>query len=65
MDKQNYNIGSYPPKAEEHTFLCPVDEAPKGETARGHYKIKSKVIDDDKKVHLAWEWAMDIKKDWQ
>lgn len=64
VDKQSYMVGSYPPKAESHTFTCPADEAPKGMMARGNYKIKSKFIDDDKNVHLAWEWSMDIKKDW-
>ena len=58
-------VGSYPPKAVAHEYVCPADEAPKGMMARGHYKIKSKFIDDDKNVHLAWEWAMDIKKDWE
>lgn len=65
VDKQSYMVGSYPPKVEQHEYTCPSDEAPKGMMARGHYKIKSKFIDDDKNVHLAWEWAMDIKKDWE
>jgi len=65
VDKQSYMVGSYGPKAESHEFVCPPDEAPKGMISRGHYKIKSKFLDDDKNVHLAWEWAMDIKKDWQ
>ena len=65
MDKQSYMVGSYPPKAEANTFLCPSDEAPKGMIARGNYKIKSKFIDDDKNIHLQWEWAMEIKKDWK
>lgn len=65
VDKQTYMVGSYAPKSEPHEFICPADEAPKGMMARGHYKIKSKFVDDDKNVHLAWEWAMDIKKDWE
>lgn len=64
VDKQSYMVGSYGPKAESHTYLCPVDEAPKGMMARGHYKVKSKFVDDDKNIHLQWEWSMDIKKDW-
>ncbi|XP_065681045.1 rho GDP-dissociation inhibitor 1 isoform X1 [Hydra vulgaris] len=64
VDKQSYMVGSYGPRAETYEFTCPVDEAPKGMLARGHYNIKSKFIDDDKNVHLAWEWSMDIKKDW-
>lgn len=64
VDKQSYMVGSYGPKADSHEYLCPVDEAPKGMMTRGHYKVKSKFIDDDKNVHLSWEWSMDIKKDW-
>lgn len=64
VDKQSYMVGSYGPRSEPHYYLCPVDEAPKGMMARGHYKIKSKFIDDDKNVHLAWEWSMDIKQGW-
>lgn len=65
VDKQSYMVGSYGPKVESHDYLSPSDEAPKGLISRGHYKIKSKLIDDDKNVHLAWEWSMDIKKDWE
>jgi len=64
VDKQSYMVGSYGPKAESQEYICPVDEAPKGMIARGKYKVKSKFIDDDKTVHLAWEWSMEIKKDW-
>lgn len=64
VDKQSYMVGSYGPKSEPHSYICPVDEAPKGMIARGHYKIKSKFIDDDQNVHLQWEWSMDIKKGW-
>ena len=65
MDKQAYMVGSYGPKVEPHTYVTPVDEAPKGMISRGSYKVKSKFVDDDKNVHLAWEWSFDIKKDWQ
>ena len=58
-------VGSYPPKAEAHQYTTPSDEAPKGMLARGKYKVKSKFVDDDKNVHLSWEWGMDIKKDWE
>ena len=65
IDKSSFMVGSYGPKAEPYNYLTPSDEAPKGMIARGKYKIKSKFIDDDKLVHLAWEWCMDIKKDWE
>jgi len=65
VDKQSFMVGSYGPKAESYQYLTPSDEAPKGMLARGKYKVKSKFIDDDKNVHLSWEWGMDIKKDWE
>jgi len=64
VDKQSFMVGSYGPKAEAYNYLTPSDEAPKGMIARGKYKIKSKFIDDDKLVHLAWEWSMEVKKEW-
>ncbi|XP_022612637.1 rho GDP-dissociation inhibitor 1-like [Seriola dumerili] len=64
VDKVSYMVGSYGPRAEEHEFVSPSDEAPKGMMSRGHYQIKSRFIDDDKNIYLAWEWNLDIKKDW-
>ncbi|XP_040010474.1 rho GDP-dissociation inhibitor 3 [Xiphias gladius] len=64
VDKVSYMVGSYGPRVEEHEFLSPGDEAPKGMMSRGHYQIKSRFIDDDKNIYLAWEWNLDIKKDW-
>lgn len=64
VDKNTLMVGSYGPKAEAHEYVTPVDEAPKGLIARGHYTAKSKFIDDDKNIHLEWEWSFDIKKDW-
>lgn len=57
-------VGSYGPKTEPHVFTTAMEEAPKGMISRGHYLMKSKFTDDDKNVHLAWEWSFDIKKDW-
>lgn len=65
VDRDTYMMGSYGPRAEEHEFISCLEEAPKGIAARGHYKIKSRFIDDDKNVHLTWEWGLDIKKDWE
>ena len=64
MDKDNYMVGSYPPKSEAHVYTSPVDDAPSGMLARGTYKIKSLFTDDDKHKHLEWEWKLDISKDW-
>ncbi|XP_002731647.1 rho GDP-dissociation inhibitor 1-like [Saccoglossus kowalevskii] len=65
VDKTHFMVGSYGPKAELQFYQTPAEEAPKGMVARGHYTVKSKFIDDDKNDHLSWEWAFDIKKDWQ
>ena len=65
VDKKNFMVGSYGPKAEPHEYLTPRLEAPKGMLARGHYTAKSKFMDDDKNVYLEWEWSFAIKKDWE
>uniref|UniRef100_A0A8C7Z618 Rho GDP-dissociation inhibitor 1 n=1 Tax=Oryzias sinensis TaxID=183150 RepID=A0A8C7Z618_9TELE len=64
IDKTDYMVGSYGPRANEYEFFTTVEEAPKGLLARGHYVIKSKFTDDDKHNHLSWEWNLNIKKDW-
>ncbi|TFK05881.1 Rho GDP-dissociation inhibitor 1 [Platysternon megacephalum] len=65
IDKTDYMVGSYGPRAEEYEFLTPMEEAPKGMLARGSYNIKSKFTDDDKTDHLSWEWNLTIKKEWK
>ncbi|XP_031717792.1 rho GDP-dissociation inhibitor 1-like [Anarrhichthys ocellatus] len=65
LDKSDYMVGSYGPRAsEEYEFLTTVEESPKGLLARGTYNIKSKFTDDDEHDHLSWEWFLAIKKDW-
>ncbi|XP_051905149.1 rho GDP-dissociation inhibitor 1-like [Hippocampus zosterae] len=66
VDMTVYMVGSYGPRPDqEHEYLTTLEEAPKGVLARGTYVIKSKFIDDDKHVHLSWEWSLAIKKDWE
>ncbi|KAI1884217.1 hypothetical protein AGOR_G00224150 [Albula goreensis] len=65
IDKSDYMVGSYGPRAEEYEYLTPLEEAPKGMLARGTYNIKSKFTDDDKHDHLSWEWNLNIKKEWK
>ncbi|KAL6057800.1 hypothetical protein STEG23_034003 [Scotinomys teguina] len=65
IDKTDYMVGSYGPRAEEYEFLTPMEEAPKGMLARGSYNIKSRFTDDDKTDHLSWEWNLTIKKEWK
>lgn len=57
-------VGSYGPKPEEHEFVSSPREAAQGMMSYGQYVVKSKFIDDDKVVHLEWEWNIAIKKDW-
>jgi len=67
VGKEELMIGSFAPQAEVYTMTFPKngwDEAPKGILARGGYKAKSQFIDDDKQVHLEYEYAFNIKKDW-
>lgn len=64
VDKVSHMMGSYGPKAEEHVFISPASEAPNGLMACGQYVVKSHLLDDDKNIHLSWEWNLAIKKDW-
>lgn len=53
-------IGSFAPQKDTYSMTFPRtgwEEAPKGMIARGSYKAKSQFIDDDKNVHLEYEWA--------
>ncbi|KAJ8331953.1 hypothetical protein SKAU_G00430690 [Synaphobranchus kaupii] len=65
VDKTDYMVGSYGPRATEYEFFTPLEETPKGMLARGTYNIKSKFTDDDKHDHLSWEWNLNIKKEWK
>jgi Rho GDP-dissociation inhibitor len=47
-----------------YTVIVNEEEAPTGMLSRGHFKAKSSFVDDDKKVHLTFEWSFDIAKDW-
>ncbi|KAJ1567953.1 hypothetical protein HK405_004160 [Cladochytrium tenue] len=55
-------IGLSTPEIYEKKF--PIEEAPSGMLARGHYTVRSRFIDDDGHVHLEWTWSFDIKKEW-
>jgi len=67
VGKEETMIGSFPPQKTPHEVVIPRrdwEEAPKGMLARGKYKANSKFIDDDGTVHLEYEYAFAIKKDW-
>ena len=57
-------VGSYAPKEEVQFYTTPIEDAPSGLIARGHYTVKSLFTDDDNNEHLKWEWSFNIKKDW-
>jgi hypothetical protein len=57
-------VGSYAPKLEIQSFITPPEEAPSGMLYRGDYSVSSLFTDDDKNVHLKWEWKFEISKDW-
>jgi len=65
--KEDTMIGSFAPQSAPFTSTFPRngwEEAPSGMIARGTYKAKSQFIDDDKQVHLEFEYQFEIKKDW-
>lgn len=64
VDKMKHMVGSYAPKIEPYTTLTDTMDAPSGLLMRGDYKVSSLFTDDDKNEHLKWEWAIEIKKDW-
>lgn len=64
VDKMTHMVGSYAPKEEIQSYTTPMEDAPSGLIARGHYTVKSLFTDDDGNEHLKWEWSFDIKKDW-
>lgn len=65
VDKMTHMVGSYPPKKDTISYLTPFEEAPSGMMARGSYSVTSLFTDDDKNVHLKWDWTFEIKKDWE
>jgi len=68
VDKEETMIGSFGPQKDLHEVAIPRngwDEAPKGLVARGKYKANAKFVDDDSQVHLEFEYAFAIKKDWK
>jgi Rho GDP-dissociation inhibitor len=53
-------IGSYAPQKAAYVSSFPRngwDEAPSGMLARGKYKGNTKFIDDDKQVHLEYDYS--------
>ena len=64
---QKEMLGSYGPQREPHTVVFPRredewEQAPSGMLARGKYNALSRFVDDDKQVHLEFEYSFQIKK---
>lgn len=64
VSKETTMIGSFSPKEEIYAFNLPTEEAPTGMMARGQYKGKIRVMDDDGDVYVAMKYYFEIKKDW-
>ena len=45
-------VGSYAPKKDLQSYTTPVEDAPSGMLARGHYTVNSLFTDDDGHEHL-------------
>lgn len=65
VEKISHMIGSYPPKQQLQSFTTSVEDMPSALLARGSYSVKSYFTDDDNNRHLKWEWAFELKKDWE
>jgi Rho GDP-dissociation inhibitor len=64
VDTMSPIMGSYAPKAEVQSFTTVYEEAPSGMLYRGDYSVASTFTDDDKNIHLKWDWKFEISKDW-
>lgn len=67
--KTNEMLGSYGPDAEKvNTIVFPRrdwEQAPGGMVARGTYKCKTELVDDDGTTHLSFDYKLEIKKGWE
>ncbi|KAI6207218.1 hypothetical protein M3Y99_01861100 [Aphelenchoides fujianensis] len=62
--KEKYMIGSYGPSKEVVSYTTPWENAPSGALARGNYKVKSKITDDDNHVYSEFSWNLEIASSW-
>lgn len=65
VDNDSEMFGSFAPSKELRTIRSQIRDVPSGIFHRGKYSVKSKFIDDDKKVHAEWEWTLEIKDKWK
>ncbi|KAJ3425082.1 hypothetical protein M0812_27514 [Anaeramoeba flamelloides] len=64
VDKSNEMIGSYAPQSYPYEYLTSLETASSGMMARGQYKAKSRIIDDDLNTHAEYVYSFNIKKNW-
>ena len=64
LDKQENVLGSYAPQLEAYERVMDEEVAPEGFFARGSYKAKCRLIDDDSQIHNEFDYAFDITSDW-
>lgn len=65
VDKVEEPLGSYAPNTTDKPYYerkFPEVEAPLGMLARGNYSATTKFIDDDRTVHLQFNWSFQITK---
>lgn len=65
VDKFEQMVGSFTPSKDIYTKKLDEEEAPSGMLARGEYRARSRFVDDDKFVHLDFEWGIIIAKEWK
>ena len=64
-DPEDIMIGSFAPSSAPHTFSFPKHgfrEAPAGMLFRGKYSARNEFRDSEGRVHLAFEYCVDIRK---
>ena len=65
MENSMTAIGSYAPtNKKSYDFTFDEEIVPDGMLARGNYTAKTGFIDDDKTLHLEFEYGFKIAKDW-
>jgi Rho GDP-dissociation inhibitor len=62
VDRQSRMIGSFAAGSKVLAFTFPEEVVPAGFVARGNYRAKCKFSDDDRNVHLEFEYGFSIKK---
>eukprot|EP00455_Lapot_gusevi_P011098 TRINITY_DN150_c0_g1_i2.p2 TRINITY_DN150_c0_g1~~TRINITY_DN150_c0_g1_i2.p2 ORF type:complete len:206 (-),score=89.31 TRINITY_DN150_c0_g1_i2:109-726(-) len=65
VEKFEETLGSFAPQLEPYEVTLPEDTVPDGFMARGSYTAKTRFIDDDKNIHLEFEYGFEIARNWE